>query len=156
MTKDKMEGDKLCPFYNVGFCKFKDNCVKIHPKDDCLNTNCKRKRCMKRHRKLCKYEQHCRRFKKSNSCEFKHVTETSKHANAEFVLKTKEAKENILQIEHLKSEIKLLKEDINIKVLKLASLENKTCDKCNDNSKLKEDFLKLKTKFDKVVAENKI
>ena len=30
-----MTSKMFCPFYNVGFCKFKDNCSKEHADEDC-------------------------------------------------------------------------------------------------------------------------
>ena len=40
----KMERGKMCdkvisPFCSVGYCTFKDNCCKEHPKRDCCNSS---------------------------------------------------------------------------------------------------------------------
>ena len=31
MTGGKMSDNVVCPYYSVGFCKFKDQCLKEHP-----------------------------------------------------------------------------------------------------------------------------
>ena len=36
---------KLCPYWNVGFCKFRDSCRKQHKTSDCTETSCERKTC---------------------------------------------------------------------------------------------------------------
>ena len=33
----------ICPFYSVGYCKFKDQCRKEHPKEDCRNSSCQKR-----------------------------------------------------------------------------------------------------------------
>ena len=72
-----MEGGKMFdkvirPFYSVGYCKFKDHCLKEHPKEDCCKSSCPKKGCLKRHRKQCIYGDFCRRYSKHQSCEFRH------------------------------------------------------------------------------------
>ena len=54
----------------------KDNCSKEHAKGDCEDINCKKSKCTKRHRRLCRYENKCFHFCR-NFCEFKHNSDNS-------------------------------------------------------------------------------
>ena len=47
-----------CHYYIKGYCKQKDKCIFYHPKTDC-EKECNENKCMKRHRKLCKYGNYC-------------------------------------------------------------------------------------------------
>ena len=61
--------NQVCSYFNVGYCKEKNKCSKIHPIDDCEG-KCKEKTCLKRHRRLCSDGGSF--FYQSNSCEFIH------------------------------------------------------------------------------------
>ena len=63
---------KICPYYFVGFYKFRDQCFRVHLTEDCKNTSCKRKGCPKKHRKQCRFGGNCQRNNKDKSCEFSH------------------------------------------------------------------------------------
>ena len=43
-----------CKFWNVGYCKHKNECQFLHPEIICSEGNCLDKACKKRHPKLCK------------------------------------------------------------------------------------------------------
>ena len=60
---------KICPYFNVGFCRYRDHCKHIHPSENCGEKDCSGKNCRKRHRKPCRYGEHCSRM---ISCEFLH------------------------------------------------------------------------------------
>ena len=60
--------DILCKFQNSGYCKYKDNCDYKHVTEQC-EEKCYRKKCMKRHQKLCRYAMNCKR---QATCEYKH------------------------------------------------------------------------------------
>ena len=62
-----MTKENVCKHYNVGYCKFKAKCMFLHPTEECDN-KCKRITYLKRHRKVCKLRNYCK--KKKN--EFKH------------------------------------------------------------------------------------
>ena len=62
--------NKICKFYNRGYCKFKMLCSFIHPKTKCTMENCKDKLCEKRHIKQCK--NYTKGFCKFTECEFMH------------------------------------------------------------------------------------
>ena len=51
----------ICPYYRVGYCKYKNKCKLFHPKENCGDRKCRDKACTKRHRKPCKYGQTCSR-----------------------------------------------------------------------------------------------
>ena len=48
------------PRYNTGYCKYKQSCKFFHSKERCEG-ECRNKDCRKRHPKLCKFEEKCRR-----------------------------------------------------------------------------------------------
>ena len=85
----------MCPYYTVGFCKFRNHCLKEHPKEDCNEKACKRSICLKRHKSQCKYRSSCKRHIKNRSCEFKNIT-------AELLNNNKELKELTRQLEEYK------------------------------------------------------
>ena len=60
--------DNVCHFYNSGYCKFQKNCKFFHSKERCEG-ECSGKNCRKRHPKLCKFGEKCRR---KVSCEYRH------------------------------------------------------------------------------------
>ena len=110
-----MRDGNVCPFYNIGYCKYKTKCLKEHAKIDCLIEGCKDKSCYKRHRKPCRYGNKCT-YQQKNSCEFKHNAESvkvqidqiKKEAN-----KTKNKSESLkLQIEELKKTVHKQKQSL--------------------------------------------
>ena len=121
---------EVCPYYNVGYCKQKDNCSKSHPSVEC-ETKCKIKTCLKRHKKPCKDKDLCK-FLKSNSCEFKHEVSEA--------IPTSEPPKIILDLKNLVEA--LLKEN---KVLNEQMQEKDT--KIN---KLTEDLVNLFNRVDKL------
>ena len=94
--------NQVCSYYNVGYCKEKNECSKIHPIDDC-EEKCKDKTCLKRHRILCRDKESCIYYK-SSACEFIHENVTE---------------ERQTQIDLLMKENKELKEEINKKNIQL-------------------------------------
>ena len=72
IQEEKMSKGSLqikCKYFNPGYCKFKDNCKKMHPKMDCLQTLCLDKSCQNRHPKTCRYTWLSRR---RSSCMYMH------------------------------------------------------------------------------------
>jgi predicted RNase H-like nuclease (RuvC/YqgF family) len=157
-----MEDKMICPHYNVGYCKFKEKCSKVHPKDDCNVEDCKRKGCDKRHRRICKYLTDCMRLNKNNDCEFKHAekdTSTEK--------KLAEAHSTINKyrddVEALRADIQNLKGDIEKKTSELDKLSTKITkgykivkEKDNEISKMEATFKKsLQDKNDEIAKLKK-
>ena len=63
--------NEKCQYFDQGYCKEKNNCIKLHPSVDC-NGECKDiKVCSRRHRKICKNGDTCI-FNESQSSEFEH------------------------------------------------------------------------------------
>ena len=90
-----------CKYNNIGFCKFEDNCKYVHYVTNCSKQQCKTKSCQKRHPKICRYRNKCKRI---NSCKYLH------QENQILTLKIKEEKEQlILETNKLRSEIENLK-----------------------------------------------
>jgi hypothetical protein len=119
-----MEDKTVCPHYNAGYCKFKEKCHKTHPKDDCTSKDCRRKGCGKRHRRICRYLNECRRFQQNNDCEYKHTAEdsdtTKKLAEALKIITKYKA-----EVEDLKGEIIQLKFEVKNKKLELDKMQIK-------------------------------
>ena len=62
---------KRCKWWNRGYCKFKQQCPFLHPKEICIEEKCVNKDCQKRHPNNCKnYEKGTCKF--LVFCEFKH------------------------------------------------------------------------------------
>ena len=70
-----MAEKKLCPFWNVEFCKYGDKCKIEHAQGDCGVEKWDRKICHKRQIKQCKFGEECKYFKKY-SCQFLHYNNT--------------------------------------------------------------------------------
>ena len=119
---------KVCPYYMVGFCKFRSHCKHIHPTEDCGERKCGDKNCMKRHRKQCRFGKNCTRIE---TCEFLHQTkirentetlklETQQKSLQELIKsKEKQILELSVKIEQLEITVKGLEEERN----KVKSLE---------------------------------
>ena len=63
---------EVWPYYFLGFCKFRDQCFRVHLTEDCKKTSCKRKGCPKRYRKQCRFGGNYQSNNKDKSCEFSH------------------------------------------------------------------------------------
>ena len=118
-----MSAKLFCPFSNVGFCKFKDNCSKEHANGDCEDIQCKNKKCTKRHRRLFRYENKCSHFRRK-VCEFKQNSDNSLLLETQLQKVQVEAVQNQDECEKLKAEIKSLHETIKMQKVKLANFED--------------------------------
>ena len=67
-----MATQPVCGFNKFGYCKFRNNCRKLHVNECCESETCEIKECELRHPKPCRYYRDFRRCKFSN-CKFKHV-----------------------------------------------------------------------------------
>ena len=52
ITVSDMTIQNICKYYNVGYCK--DKCKFKHAEEDCDRNKCRRKICLKWHRKFCR------------------------------------------------------------------------------------------------------
>ena len=141
--------NRICKFYNRGYCKKKDSCSFIHPKTKCSIKNCKDKQCQNRHLKDCKnWSNRCCKF--GSSCEFKHDIEKIKNqvedssivSQNETIITTKEndLNESDLIIEDIIKQFDIsddsiteeLKESDSLLVEELALKYGSSCDKCEN------------------------
>ena len=136
---DKTDSDKLCKYYNVGFCKFRDRCFFKHVLEDCKTKDCKKDHCLKRHPKRCKFF-FLRKFCKfKTDCKFSHDESDSK--DDEDIQKVRhEITEIRKENESIKSRNKELKNEISIMKEKLENAQ--------------EDLKALEKERDKLDIEN--
>ena len=114
MKECKMLDKVVCPFYSVGYSKFKVQCHKEYPQEDCSNSLCQRKGCFKRHRKQCRYGGSCKLYIKDKSCEFLHSqnklsTHDNKHKNVTGQIRESEEciiklKQEVLELQKINKE----------------------------------------------------
>ena len=76
-SKEKLQTKTIkCPYYDRGYCKYGEECFKIHPDKVCEKPNCFSDKCDKRHPNPCKFGQSCT-YNKNNICLYSHVTTAS-------------------------------------------------------------------------------
>ena len=62
----------VCKFNKFGYCRYKENCRKMHVDKLCDNPSCELSKCIQRHPKVCKwYRDHIRC--KFDPCKFTHI-----------------------------------------------------------------------------------
>ena len=132
----------LCPYYNVGYCKYKDKCSKDHAKEDCKDLICDTKKCNRRHRRHCKFGPKCSFYKK-NACEFLHISNHNSNIQKKLEDMQMETKKCFSEAEHLKEEIKSLKETIAKQKTQL-SASDKDKQSISKSSNNQVDTLKVK------------
>ena len=80
-SKEKLQTKTIkCPYYDRGYCKYGEECFKIHPDKVCEKPNCFSDKCDKRHPNPCKFGQSCT-YNKNNICLYSHVTTASDDEN---------------------------------------------------------------------------
>ena len=162
-----MSDNVVCPYYSVGFCKFKDQCLKEHPKEDCHDVTCNRIGCLKRHKRLCKYGTYCKRHIRSRSCEFRHMTAEpldNKKELTELTEELKEYKDSVLKLKLEVSELQSMNTE-KAKLLKTFTTKNlisskimekeekEDCANCKETNLIKSDLVQLASKYHKLLAE---
>ena len=65
-----------CQNYDRGFCKYGEECSKIHPDKVCKEPNCFSDKCDKRHPNPCKFGLRCK-FNRRNVCLYSHDVTTA-------------------------------------------------------------------------------
>ena len=114
----------VCPYYRVGYCKYKNKCRLFHPKENCGDRKGRDKACIKRHRKSCKFGQTCSR---KEYCEFLHdqqvkVNETIKKPTTRQLELEETIKEKDNKIEELSEKVKTLEKSFSSMLEKIKSL----------------------------------
>ena len=136
-----------CTYFNTGYCKYKEGCKYIHPKEECKD-NCNIKSCMKRHVKICKFITDCRHKEK---CAYKHILDTNiKNMDGKDKLALLEKTVKELLEYKTKSEAKINSLEQEVKSLKTKSVnENKTKrSKLPEVKLISDEFKKLKSEFE--------
>ena len=95
----KNRRQKICKYWNRGFCKSKRKCLWDHPTGDCKEYmqfgTCRDRICSKRHRQVCRYwlEEGCTRKKE---CQFLHADVGQEYYTSSLSISNpeKEASEN--------------------------------------------------------------
>ena len=64
--------ENVCRFSKFGYCKYKENCRKIHFNEICKETRCATKSCSKRHPKMCRFFQFYGNCKFGEFCHYNH------------------------------------------------------------------------------------
>ena len=91
-TKDEIKEDNIakkakrkCRYFNGGYCKYKQKCRYIHPKDICKeyiqNQKCEDKECLDRHPRECKWERSIGGCNRNEVCDYLHVRNVSVAVN---------------------------------------------------------------------------
>ena len=109
--------EEVCKYNQNGFCKFGEKCRKRHESETCKYKNqCHHKECTKRHPKM------CRNFVKYGNCRWNSDC-AYKHETKRIPTHVEELEK---EIEHMKKEINLLRENM-IEIMKhLDSVEPRT------------------------------
>ena len=115
MSEVTSSDNPKCKHYNVGYCRYKDDCKFKHPKEDCESKNCSFRKCPKRHRRNCWYGEKCKR---REGCEFIH----NKKCNC--------------IISNLKAQVESLKGTIVELNVKIGNLEKELQTKKNQTSEI--------------------
>ena len=123
--------NQVCSYFNVGYCKEKKECSKMHPNDDC-EEKCKEKTCLKIHRRLCRDKESCI-FYKSKSCEFIHENITEE-GPAQIDLLIKENNELKEEISKKNIQIESLSKDIFNILKRVDALEKKKSEQLSSSS----------------------
>ena len=141
-----------CHYYNVGYCKNKEECTLLHPTLDC-EEECFSSKCLKRHRRKCANGNNDCYYYSMNKCEFKHdtneaITTNIIQINYSEVNKVLQSRINELEnIEHednnvmieLNNRIDELNNIINVKdasIIKMSESYKDCIDKINNLEKM--------------------
>jgi len=108
----------VCLSYKYGYCKFRNNCEKIHLKDKCENPQCNGYKCDNRHPRECFFFKNFGRCKFGTYCYYTHS-------------ETKEIKLEE-EVNMLKAEIVSLTNNVNKLQAKMETLISEIKDKISD------------------------
>ena len=154
VTLASSKEQKNCPYFRVGYCKYKNHCKHFHSSENCLEGECSGKNCTKRHRKPCRYGETCARIA---FCEFLHE-ETRRRSIDTFSIEIDQIKcltelinSKDAQIFQLSKKIDVMEISLN-KIKEKADISNKLEEMVNETDKkvlqtLKELDKKIEEKF---------
>ena len=123
LASEEQTEKKVCPYFRIGYCKYKSHCKHFHPSENCEETKCRDQSCKKRHKKPCRFGQNCTRI---STCEFLHKEQRRLTGTTDLddLVKSQKALEKLIQskdaeikkltlnIEKLETDIKDIQEDI--------------------------------------------
>ena len=87
-----------CPFFDSGYCKYRDKCHLKHFPTKCENSVCGNKNCSFRHPKQCKYSKRCNHNSKG-VCAYDHADITPNLEKDEYSPDVKLLKNRLKQLE---------------------------------------------------------
>ena len=113
-----MTHQNVCKYYKFGFCKYKDNCRKMHIHEKCENRSCEIKNCTLRHPRKCSFYRDFKRCKFNEWCKYDHFD----NDNDVQILRN-QLDENKRKIHDLEEKIKSKDKDIEDQILRIESIE---------------------------------
>jgi hypothetical protein len=111
--------EKKCPYYDRGFCQYRDACKNKHPDKVCSDTNCSEEKYDKRHPNPCTFSYRCK-FNKKKSCLFSHVPFASDDDKG-----TQQIKALSKKFENFEKKIQNMQSNIDRKDLDIQELKTK-------------------------------
>ena len=129
----------MCQHHKFGYCKFKQQCLKEHVKNECEDlSSCREiKFCRKRHPKI------CRRFSIENFCKFGEQC-SYVHLSKDHKTVSKEVFDDIVEnMKNIRAEVDLLKKTVK-----------SLCEIKNEGKWIMKSIDVLKDEIDKIKAEN--
>ena len=139
---------KRCKWWNRGYCKFKQSCPYLHPKEICIEEQCLKKECEKRHPNICKnWQKGSCHF--TNLCEFTHPSVVNQDEDCS-VQKTSIVNQSKVDSEHKICDV-TINDDNYVDYDNIDSDddseddsedENLKCQECNYTSKVKGNLTK--------------
>ena len=112
--------ETICKFNQFGFCKFLSNCRKHHINENCQETVCENRNCLKRHPKNCKYFDLYKRCKFGVYCAFAHredpLVKDIKALKLNYAILAEDLNDKRNEVDDLKVKVEVL-ENIVIEVM---------------------------------------
>ena len=122
----------VCQFNKFGYCRYKENCRKMHVDKLCDNPSCELSKCIQRHPKVCKWDRDLNRCK-FYPCKFTHIVkEDNQTALEEYTRENERIVKKLAEIEkELKAVQQSEEEIIQKRILneKISNLGNRLAEK---------------------------
>ena len=96
LASEEQSEKKVCPYFRIGYCKYKSHCKHFQPSENCEETKCRDQSCKKRHKKPCRFGQNCTRI---STCEFLHKEQRRLTGTTDLddLVKSQKALEKLIQ-----------------------------------------------------------
>ena len=106
-----VNNEVICKYNQSGFCKFRENCLRIHNNEVCNNiSDCKSENCTKRHPKVCnnfKKHGYCRH---KEQCSYQHIQQIDGEMLKNMLLQIHE--KHVEETNTLREELNKLKDKV--------------------------------------------